>query len=58
MGLKGLMSGMGMNVFGMISLVLAASAFVAIVIWTFTRPRKELETYSRLWEEEEDHVRT
>jgi hypothetical protein len=50
MGLKGLMTGLG--VYDAIGLVLSFSAFVAIVVWTCTRPRKEIEAQSRLWEDD------
>jgi cbb3-type cytochrome oxidase subunit 3 len=56
MGLKGLMSGMGMNAFASLGLVLFFGAFVAIVIWTYTRPKEEIEAQSRLWEDDEDRV--
>ena len=48
MELKGLMSGMGMNVFAMVSMVLFVVSFVAILIWTFTRPSKEIESYANM----------
>jgi hypothetical protein len=54
MGLKGLMTGLGMNPFALVSLVLSFSAFVAVLVWTCTRSRQELEVQSRLWEDDED----
>jgi cbb3-type cytochrome oxidase subunit 3 len=48
MGLKGLMSGMGMNVFATWALLLFMAAFIAIVVWTYTRPRKEIESQANL----------
>lgn len=54
MGLKGLMSGMGMSGFTMVAMVIALAAFVAVVVWTFSRPRDEMEAHSRLWMDEED----
>ena len=44
MGLKGLMSDMGMNAFAVLALVLFFGSFLAILVWTFTRSRKEIET--------------
>jgi cbb3-type cytochrome oxidase subunit 3 len=54
MGLKGLMSALGMDLYGLIALVLFFGAFVSIIVWTLTRPRKEIEAQSRLWEDDED----
>jgi len=51
---KGLMSGLGMNVFTLAAMVISFSAFVAVLIWTFTRPRQQIEAQSRLWEDDED----
>jgi cbb3-type cytochrome oxidase subunit 3 len=48
MGLKGLMSGMGMNVFATLALLLFMASFIAIVVWTYTRPRKEIESHANL----------
>ena len=54
MELKGLMSGMGMDPFALISLLLFFGSFVAIVVWTWTRPKEEIETLSRLYEDDEE----
>jgi hypothetical protein len=54
MDIKGLMSSMGMNIYGLIALVLFFVSFVGIVVWTLTRPRKEIEAQSRLYEDDED----
>jgi hypothetical protein len=54
MDIKGLMSSMGMNIYGLIALVLFFVTFVSIVVWTLTRPRKEIEAQSRLYEDDED----
>jgi cbb3-type cytochrome oxidase subunit 3 len=54
MGLKGLMSSLGMNLYAVIALVLFFGSFLAIAVWAFTRPQKEIEAQSRLWEEDED----
>lgn len=55
MGLKGLLTSLGMNPVGVISLVLFFASFLAVLLWTFTRSRQELEVQSRLWEDDEDH---
>lgn len=57
MGLKGLMSGLGMEVFAIVGLALFFCIFLGILIWTYTRPRKEIERLSRLWEDDEDGER-
>ena len=48
MGLRGLMSGMGMNLFAMLSMVLFVGSFMAILVWTLTRPSKEIESCANL----------
>jgi cbb3-type cytochrome oxidase subunit 3 len=53
MGFKGLMSDLGMNPFGLVSLVLCFASFLAILLWTGTRSRHEIERQSRLWEDDE-----
>ncbi len=55
MGLKGWLTSNGMNPFGVISLVLFFASFLAVLMWTCTRSRQELEVQSRLWEEDEDY---
>ncbi len=57
MGLKGLMSSLGMDVFALVGLALFFCTFLGIVIWAYTRPRKEIERLSRLWEDDEDGER-
>jgi uncharacterized membrane protein YbaN (DUF454 family) len=54
MGLKGILSGMGLNALGIAMLVLAMTAFVGILIWTFTRSKEQMEADSRLWKDEEE----
>jgi hypothetical protein len=48
------MSAMGMDLYGLIALVLFFGSFVSIIIWTLTRPRQEIEAQSRLWEDDEE----
>jgi hypothetical protein len=48
------MSSLGMNWYALVALVLFFCSFVSIVVWTFTRPRQEIEAQSRLWEDDED----
>ena len=55
MGLKGWLTSMGLNPFGLISLGLFFASFLAILMWTFTRSRQEIEVQSRLWEDDDDH---
>ena len=43
-----------MNWYALVALVLFFCSFVSIVVWTFTRPRHEIESQSRLWEDDED----
>jgi len=54
MGLGGLMSNLGMNIFAMIGLVVFFAMFVAIIAWAWSRPRRELEYQARLPLEEDD----
>jgi cbb3-type cytochrome oxidase subunit 3 len=54
MGLKGLMSGLGMNLFAVTALTVFFALFVAIVVWTYTRPKREIECQARLPLEEDD----
>jgi hypothetical protein len=48
MGLRGLMSGLGMNVFAIAGLMVFFALFVTIVAWTWTRPQREMDYQSRL----------
>jgi hypothetical protein len=54
MGLKGILTSLGMNAIGVTMLLVSVVAFVGILVWAFTRPREELEADSRLWKDEED----
>jgi len=54
MGLNGLLSGLGMNVFAVTGLIVFFALFVAIVVWTWTRPQREIECQARLPLEEDD----
>jgi cbb3-type cytochrome oxidase subunit 3 len=54
MGLDGLMSSMGMNLYALLALVLFFCSFVGVVLWAYTRPNQEIEAQSRLWEDEEE----
>jgi len=48
MGLHGLMSAVGMNVFGLSALVLSFGTFVALLIWIARLPGREIEACARL----------
>jgi hypothetical protein len=52
--LDGLLSRLGMAPYGIVSLIVFFAAFTSIVIWTCTRPKKEIERQARLWEDDED----
>lgn len=54
MGLKGLMSAMGMNGYALLGLVISFTAFVAILIWIWTRPQREIEDQARLCIDDDD----
>ena len=56
MGIRGLMSGVGMDGYALISLVLFFASFVGIVVWTLRRPQKEMDVCSRLWEDEDENA--
>ena len=57
MEFKTLLGGLELGTCGTIALVLFFCSFVGIMIWTFTRPRQEIEAQSRLWEDEEEKGR-
>ena len=48
MGLQGLLSALGMNVFGLIALVLSFGTFVALLVWIARLPHGEVEACARL----------
>jgi cbb3-type cytochrome oxidase subunit 3 len=52
--IDGLMSRLGMAPFAVISMVLFFGAFVGIVIWTWTRPNREIDEQANLWKDDED----
>jgi cbb3-type cytochrome oxidase subunit 3 len=54
MGLKGLMTSLGMNWIALIALVVFFCAFLGILIWTWTRPRGQMEARARLPVDDED----
>jgi len=54
MGIKGLMTAMGMNGFALIGLLISFTAFVAILVWIWTRPQSEIELQARLCIDEDD----
>lgn len=56
MGLKGLMSAMGMNGFALLGLLISFTAFVAILVWIWTRPQREIEHQAQLCIDDDDTV--
>ena len=52
--LNGLMSRLGMTPYALISLVIFFSVFMGIILWIWTRPQKEIEEQSLLWQDDED----
>ena len=54
MGIKGLLSGLGMNVFAVTALAVFFALFLGILVWTYTRPQREIECQARLPLEEDD----
>lgn len=53
MGLKGLMTAMGMNLFALVSLVFFFGSFLAITIWLWTRSHGEMDACARLYQDDE-----
>jgi hypothetical protein len=54
MGIKGLMTAMGMNGFALVGLLISFTAFVAILVWIWTRPQSEIELQARLCIDDDD----
>ena len=55
--IDGLMSRLGMTPFAVVALVLFFAAFVGIVVWTWTRPAREMDEQAHLWKDDEDRER-
>ena len=55
--IDGLMSRLGMTPFAVVALVLFFAAFVGIVVWTWTRPAREMDEQANLWKDDEDRKR-
>ncbi|MBM4092897.1 MAG: hypothetical protein FJ276_26340 [Planctomycetes bacterium] len=53
MELKGLMSGMGMNGFALVGLAISFVAFLAILVWIWSRPQKEIDAQAWLFADDE-----
>jgi hypothetical protein len=51
--MKGLLSELGLNMFTIISLVVSFAAFVAILVWVYTRPQSEIDAQARLYEDDD-----
>ncbi len=50
--MKGLLTELGMNPFTLASTVISFVAFIAILVWTVTRPQAEIDKQARLYEDE------
>ena len=57
MELKGLMSGLGMELFAIAALVISFGAFAAVLAWAYSRPRRQVERWSQICLDEEDDTR-
>lgn len=55
--IDGLLTRLGMAHFGIIALLVFFGFFVAILIWTMTRSRAEMDEQANLWKEDEDQER-
>ena len=54
MEFKTLMGGLKLETLGTVALLLFFCVFVGVVIWAFTRPQRDIEAQSRLWEDDEE----
>jgi hypothetical protein len=54
MGLKGLMTAMGMNFVAIASLLFFGAMFLAIAIWVWLRPHGEMDACARLYQDPEE----
>ncbi|MHB8897760.1 MAG: hypothetical protein ACYC6Y_03330 [Thermoguttaceae bacterium] len=54
MGLKGLMTVLGMNGFAIGALLVSFTTFVAILAWACTRPQREIDLQARLCIDDDD----
>jgi cbb3-type cytochrome oxidase subunit 3 len=52
--IDGLLSRLGMAHYGVVALLLFFGLFVAILIWTMTRSRREIDEQANLWKDDED----
>ena len=55
MGLKGLMTAMGMNFFAVIGLIISFTVFLSILVWLWTRPQNEIDAQARLCIDDDDN---
>lgn len=51
--LRSVLGGLNLETLGMISLSLAVIGFLAVVVWTLSRPRQRIEADARLWMDDE-----
>lgn len=54
MGLNGILTALGLNTLGLVAMVVSFVAFLAVLVWVFTRPADQIEADSRLWMDEEN----
>ena len=50
--MKGLLSELGMSTFTVTAMLISFAAFLAIVVWTTTRPQAEIDAQARLYEDD------
>jgi len=52
--MKGLLTELGMNMYGLVGLTISFVTFCCLVIWIWTRPQKEIDAMARLYEDDEE----
>ena len=52
--MKGLLTELGMNAFTLIAMVISFVAFVAILIWVYSRPQSEIDAQARLYQDDDE----
>jgi hypothetical protein len=54
--MSGLASELGMNVFGLVGLIISFVTFCSLLIWIWTRPQKDMDAFARLIEDDEEKL--